>query len=75
MATTLHLADIPDIPGSPELPTIELRPYGTGLSPSGDAEAFRTLNEWWIAGFVMSLVNIAILVTVGGVWWTMLGYL
>jgi GNAT superfamily N-acetyltransferase len=40
MATTLHLAGIPD---SPELPIIELRPY-----QAGDAEAFRTLNEWWI---------------------------
>lgn len=48
MATTLHLADIPEIPGSPELPTIELRPYGAGSSVLSDAEAFRTLNEWWI---------------------------
>jgi len=45
MATTLHLADIPS---SPELPTIELRPYAAGHLRSSDAEAFRTLNEWWI---------------------------
>ncbi|MDE1176822.1 MAG: GNAT family N-acetyltransferase [Edaphobacter sp.] len=40
MVTTLHLAEIPS---TPELPSIELRPY-----QPGDAEAFRTLNEWWI---------------------------
>ena len=27
------------------------------------------------AGFVMSVVNLLILVVVGGVWWTMLGYI
>ncbi|HEY8996605.1 MAG TPA: GNAT family N-acetyltransferase [Edaphobacter sp.] len=48
MATTLHLADIPEVPGSTELPTIELRSYGAGPSASGDAAAFQSLNEWWI---------------------------
>lgn len=43
MATTLHLAEIPCSGPHTQRPTIELRPY-----QPGDAEAFRTLNEWWI---------------------------
>jgi DASS family divalent anion:Na+ symporter len=33
------------------------------------------LNEWWVAGAVMSAVNLLLLVLVGGIWWTMLGYI
>lgn len=43
MATTLHLAEIPTGTDNSPGHAIELRPF-----QPGDAEAFRTLNEWWI---------------------------
>jgi len=33
-----------------------------------------SLGEWWKAGFVMSLVNLAVWIVVGGLWWKLLGY-
>ncbi len=54
---------------------MSLTHYATGTAPIIFGSGHATLNEWWIAGFVMSVVNTAILVVVGGVWWTMLGYL
>jgi DASS family divalent anion:Na+ symporter len=54
---------------------MSLTHYATGTAPIIFGSGYATLNEWWIAGFVMSVVNIGILVVVGGVWWTMLGYL
>lgn len=54
---------------------MSLTHYATGTAPIIFGSGYATLNEWWIAGFVMSAVNVAILVVVGGVWWTMLGYL
>jgi N-acetylglutamate synthase-like GNAT family acetyltransferase len=52
MATTLHLADIPsnaDLKSSDaamSTSSIQLRAFQPGQA--SDAEAFRTLNEWWI---------------------------
>jgi GNAT superfamily N-acetyltransferase len=44
MATTLHLAELPTNDNLPSgRASVELRAY-----QPGDAEAFRTLNEWWI---------------------------
>jgi hypothetical protein len=54
---------------------VSLTHYATGTVPIIFGSGYATLNEWWIAGWVMSVVNIAILVTVGGVWWSLLGYL
>jgi DASS family divalent anion:Na+ symporter len=54
---------------------MSLTHYATGTAPIIFGSGYATLNEWWIAGFVMSVVNTAILVAVGGVWWTLLGYL
>ncbi|RZF22059.1 hypothetical protein DAY19_10280 [Halobacteriovorax vibrionivorans] len=31
------------------------------------------LSEWWIIGFIISIVNIAIWMIVGGIWWKFLG--
>ena len=45
MATTLHLADIPSNQSTMSN-SIQLRAFQAGKP--GDAEAFRTLNEWWI---------------------------
>ncbi|WP_205570964.1 anion permease [Halobacteriovorax sp. BALOs_7] len=31
------------------------------------------MSEWWIIGFIISIVNIAIWMTVDGIWWKFLG--
>jgi len=54
---------------------MSLTHYATGTAPIIFGSGYATLNEWWITGFVMSIVNIVILVVVGGVWWKLLGYL
>jgi DASS family divalent anion:Na+ symporter len=33
-----------------------------------------TFGEWWRAGFVVSVVNLAIWLTIGFAWWKWLGY-
>lgn len=48
--------------------------YATGTSPVIFGSGYTTLGEWWIAGLVMSLVNLAIWATVGLLWWNLLGY-
>ncbi|MGO1248051.1 MAG: DASS family sodium-coupled anion symporter [Oceanisphaera sp.] len=48
--------------------------YATGTSPVIFNSGYVTLGEWWKAGFVMSVVNLAIWITVGGTWWKILGY-
>ena len=54
---------------------MSLTHYATGTAPIVFGSGYTTLNEWWIAGLVMSIVNIVIMVVVGAVWWQMLGYL
>jgi len=54
---------------------MSLTHYATGTSPIIFGSGYTTLNEWWVAGAVMSVVNLLILVVVGGIWWNVLGYL
>ncbi|HEY0331441.1 MAG TPA: DASS family sodium-coupled anion symporter [Rhodopseudomonas sp.] len=54
---------------------MSLTHYATGTAPIIFGSGYITLNEWWIAGLVMSVVNLLILVGVGGLWWGVLGYL
>ncbi|ASK28099.1 DASS family sodium-coupled anion symporter [Neisseria chenwenguii] len=48
--------------------------YATGTSPVIFGSGYTTLAEWWKAGFIMSVVNLAVFVLIGGVWWKVLGY-
>lgn len=48
--------------------------YATGTSPVIFGSGYTTLAEWWKAGFVMSVVLIAVWVLVGAGWWKLLGY-
>ncbi len=48
--------------------------YATGTSPVIFGSGYTTLGEWWKAGFVMSLVLIAVWLVAGGFWWKLLGY-
>ncbi|KPN72032.1 C4-dicarboxylate ABC transporter [Neisseria sp. 83E34] len=48
--------------------------YATGTSPVIFGSGYTTLNEWWKAGFIMSVVNVIVFVLIGGIWWKMLGH-
>ncbi|MDB5653236.1 MAG: anion transporter, partial [Tardiphaga sp.] len=54
---------------------MSLTHYATGTAPIIFGSGYVTLNEWWIAGWVMSVVNLSILVLVGGLWWKLLGFM
>jgi DASS family divalent anion:Na+ symporter len=47
--------------------------YGTTPSPMYFAHNYVPFRTWWGAGFVVSLVNIAIWSTVGFAWWKLIG--
>ncbi len=49
--------------------------YATGTSPIIFGSGYTTLGQWWKAGFVMSVVNLALWLVVGVLWWSLLGYL
>ena len=53
---------------------MSLTHYASGSSPVIYNSGYTTMGEWWIAGFVMSVVEILIFATVGLAWWKMLGY-
>ena len=48
--------------------------YATGTSPVIFGSGYTTLGEWWKAGFIMSVVNLAVFVVIGGVWWKVMNY-
>lgn len=53
---------------------MSLTHYATGTAPIIFGSGYATLNEWWIAGAIMSVVNLLLLVLVGSIWWTTLGF-
>jgi len=53
---------------------MSLTHYATGTSPIIFGSGYVTLNEWWIGGLIMSVVNLLLLVVVGSLWWGLLGY-
>lgn len=48
--------------------------YATGTSPIIFGSGYVTLGEWWLTGLVMSVVNLIVWLVVGGIWWSVLGY-
>lgn len=48
--------------------------YGTGTAPVYFGTNYVTTSEWWIMGFVVSVVNLLIWGIIGGFWWKILGY-
>ena len=48
--------------------------YATGPAPVLFGAGYVTLGEWWRIGALMSVVNIAIWMLVGGLWFKVLGY-
>ena len=53
---------------------MSLTHYASGSSPVIYNSGYTTMGEWWIAGFVMSAVEILIFCTIGIMWWKQLGY-
>jgi DASS family divalent anion:Na+ symporter len=47
--------------------------YGTGPAPVLFGSGYVEIGDWWRLGFVVSLVNIAIWLVIGGLWWKVLG--
>lgn len=47
--------------------------YGTGSAPVFFGAGYVSEGEWWKIGFLVSLVNVAIWLGVGGVWWKVIG--
>jgi len=53
---------------------MSLTHYATGTSPIIFGSHYVNMEHWWVAGLVMSIVNLAIWTLVGGIWWSVLGY-
>ena len=49
--------------------------YATGSAPVIFGSNYVTLGQWWRTGFVMSMVNLLIWLTVGTAWGRVLGYI
>ncbi len=47
--------------------------YGTGSAPVYFGAGYVSQSQWWTIGFVVSLVNLAIWLGVGLVWWQLIG--
>ncbi|MCL2601656.1 MAG: anion permease [Treponema sp.] len=47
--------------------------YGTGPAPVYFGSGYVTQGTWWGYAFLISVINIAIWVLVGGLWWRILG--
>lgn len=48
--------------------------YGTSPAPVLFGAGYVSLKEWWFVGGIVSIINIVIWLTVGGIWWKCLGY-
>ena len=48
--------------------------YGTGSAPVYFSPGFVSQNSWWTIGLILSVVNIAIWVGAGLVWWQLIGW-
>ena len=54
--------------------TAGLTHYGTTTGPILYSANYVTFGEWWRAGFVVSVVNLVVWLTIGFAWWRYLGY-
>lgn len=46
--------------------------YGSGPAPLYFGAQYVSIKEWWVSGFVLSLVNIGIWIGLGSLWWMLL---
>jgi DASS family divalent anion:Na+ symporter len=54
--------------------TAGLTHYGTTTGPILYSQNYVTFGEWWRAGFIVSVANLAIWLTIGFAWWKWLGF-
>ncbi|MGW8266785.1 MAG: anion permease, partial [Longimicrobiales bacterium] len=47
--------------------------YGTGPAPVLFGAGYVEVQDWWRLGLVVSLVNLAVWLGAGGIWWRVLG--
>lgn len=47
--------------------------YGSGPAPIFFGAGYVEIGEWWKIGFIVSLMNIAVWLVIGGLWWKVLG--
>lgn len=48
--------------------------YATGTAPVIFGTGYVTLKKWWSTGFVISIVDIVVMIAVGLFWWKILGF-
>jgi DASS family divalent anion:Na+ symporter len=53
---------------------MSLTHYATGTSPIIFGSGYVSMKDWWVMGFIMSIVNLSVWGIVGGLWWKVLGY-
>jgi len=53
---------------------MSLTHYATGTSPIVFGSGYVSMENWWVMGFIMSIVNLTVWGVVGGLWWKVLGY-
>ncbi|MHC5202379.1 DASS family sodium-coupled anion symporter [Myroides sp. LJL119] len=53
---------------------MSLTHYGTGTAPIIFGSGYTSLGEWWKTGFIMSVVNLLVFITIGSLWWKFLGF-
>ncbi len=53
---------------------MSLTHYATGTSPIIFGSGYVSMENWWVMGFIMSIVNLTVWGVVGGLWWKVLGY-
>lgn len=53
--------------------TAGLTHYGTTTGPIVFAQGYVSFGDWWRVGFYASLVNLAIWLTIGMMWWRVIG--
>jgi len=54
--------------------TAGLTHYGTTTGPILYSQNYVTFSEWWRAGFIVSIANLVIWLTIGFGWWKFLGF-
>jgi divalent anion:Na+ symporter, DASS family len=52
-----------------------LTQYAIGSAPVMFGAGYVSQGEWWRVGFIMSVVYLAVFLTVGPLWWKLIGYL
>jgi len=77
--TLMTAAGIPPFTGAVALGVLSsingcLTQYGIGSGPVMYGAGYVTQGQWWKAGFLMSLIYMAVWLVVGPLWWQFLGH-